>query len=149
MPRHTRTKLLIDSVPTACYDTRVFNLLLTGNTTMAKVRISKKLLAQYPREVQDYIVNRWGRYVKSATVEHVPAPYTLCNGEGYHFFVYHNGKNMSMETVSEASLGASGLNHDICGSTVIPAGTIIVQVSYYNGYMMRIIHVDPIAIAPR
>jgi hypothetical protein len=150
MPRHISTKLLLDSIPPACYDTRVFNLLLTGNTAMAKVRISKKLLAQYPIEVQNYITERWGRYVKSVTVEHHTAPYTLYNGEGYHFFVYHNGKSMSMETVSEASLGAAGLNHDINGSTVIPAGTIIVQVTYYAGFSMRIIHVDPIAIsAPR
>jgi hypothetical protein len=148
--RHISTKLLLDSIPAACYDTRVFNLLLTGITTMAKVRISKKLLAQYPREVSEYIVNRWSDYVKSATIEHVNAPYRLHNGEGYHFFVYHNGKNMSMETVSEASLGAAGLNHDVCGSTVIPAGTIIVQVTYYAGFHMTIIHVDPIAIsAPR
>ena len=117
---------------------------------MAKQRISKKLLAQYPIEVQQYITERWGEYCKSATIVHKQAPYTLYNGEGYHFFVYHNGKVMSMETVSEASLGASGLNHDINGSTVIPPNTIIVQVSYYNGYMMQIIHVDPVAIsAPR
>jgi hypothetical protein len=116
---------------------------------MAKVRISKKLLASYPIEVQNYITERWGRYVKSATVEHVNAPYTLYNGEGYHFFVYHNGEAMSLETVSNNTIGAANLNHDICGSTIIPANAIIVQVSYYNGYMMRIIHVDPIALAPR
>jgi hypothetical protein len=114
---------------------------------MSKVRISKKLLAQYPREVAEYITSQWGDYVKSATVEHVSAPYTLYNGEGYHHYVYHAGKTMSMETVSSNTLGASGMNHDICGSTVIPAGTIIVQVTYYAGYMMHIIHVDPIAIS--
>ena len=114
---------------------------------MAKVRISKKLLAQYPIEVQNYIVNRWGDYVKSATIEHVSAPYKLYNGEGYHHFVYHNGKSLSVEAVSSNTLGGANLNHDINGSTVIPANTIIVQVSYYAGYMMRIIHVDPIAIS--
>jgi hypothetical protein len=117
---------------------------------MAKVRISKKLLAQYPIEVQQYIVNRWSEYVKSATIVHHTAPYTLYNGEGYHFFVYHNGKAMSMETVSSNTIGASGLNNDICGSTIIPAGTIIVRVAFYQGYHMTIIHVDPVAIsAPR
>jgi len=116
---------------------------------MAKQRISKKLLAQYPIEVQQYIVNRWGEYCKSATIVHKQAPYTLYNGEGYHFFVHHCGKSMSMETVSEASLGVAGLNHDINGSTVIPPNTIIVQVSYYQGFHMTIIHVDPVAIAPR
>jgi hypothetical protein len=114
---------------------------------MSKQRISKKLLAQYPREVAEYITSRWGDYVKSATVEHVSAPYTLYNGENYHHFVYHNGKSMSLETVSSNTLGGANLNHDICGSTVIPAGTIIVQVTYYAGYMMRIIHVDPITIS--
>jgi hypothetical protein len=114
---------------------------------MSKQRLSKKLLAQYPREVADYIVNRWGDYVKSATVVHKTAPYTLYNGEGYHHFVYHNGKTLSMETVSSNTLGAAGMNHDINGSSIIPAGTIIVQVTYYAGYMMRIIHVDPIAIS--
>jgi hypothetical protein len=148
--RHISTKLLLDKLTAACYTTRVFNLLLTGITTMAKVRISKKLLAQYPIEVAEYIVNRWGEYVKSVTIEHHNAPYTLYNGEGYHFFVYHNGEAMSLETVSSNTIGAAGLNHDINGSTVIPAGTIIVQVTYYAGYMMRIIHVDPVAIsAPR
>jgi hypothetical protein len=114
---------------------------------MSKQRISKKLLAQYPREVAEYIVNRWGDYVKSVTIVHETAPYTLYNGEGYHHYVYHAGKTMSMETVSSGTLGGANLNHDICGSTQIPAGTIIVQVSYYAGYMMRIIHVDPIAIS--
>ena len=114
---------------------------------MAKQRISKKLLATYPREVAEYIVHRWGDYCKSATIVHHTAPYTLYNGEGYHFFVHHNGKNMSMETVSSNTIGAAGLNHDICGSTVIPANTIIVQVSYYAGFHMTIIHVDPIALS--
>ena len=113
---------------------------------MAKQHISKKLLATYPREVAAYIVNRWGDYVKSATIVHQTAPYVLYNGEGYHFFVYHNGEVMSLETVSSNTLGASGLNHDINGSTVIPANTIIVQVSYYQGFHMTIIHVDPVAL---
>jgi len=113
---------------------------------MSKQRISKKLLAQYPREVAEYIVNRWGRYVKSATVVHETAPYTLYNGEGFHHFVYRNGESMSLETVSSGTLGAAGMNHDINGSSVIPSGTIIVQVTYYAGYMMRIIHVDHTAI---
>ena len=113
---------------------------------MSKQRISKKLLAQYPREVANYITERWGRYVKSATVEHVSAPYKLYNGEGYHHYVYHNGDTMSLETVSSGTVGGANLNHDICGSTQIPAGTIIVQVTYYAGYMMRIIHVNHTAI---
>ena len=114
---------------------------------MTKQRISKKLLAQYPREVAEYIVNRWGEYCKSATIVHHTAPYTLYNGEGYHFFVHHCGKSMSMETVSSNTIGASGLNHDINGSTVIPPNTIIVQVSYYQGFHMLIIHVDPVTIS--
>jgi hypothetical protein len=114
---------------------------------MTKQRISKKLLAQYPAEVQEFI-NDWKNkgYVKSAIIEHKQAPYTLYNGEGYRFFVYHNGKSMHSETVSENTLGIGGLNHDICGSTQIPASTIIVEVSYYQGFHMRIIHVDPVAI---
>ena len=114
---------------------------------MSKQRISKKLLAQYPVEVANYITNRWGDYVKSVTIVHETAPYTLYNGEGYHHFVYHAGNSMELETVSSNTLGGANLNHDINGSTVIPAGTIIVQVTYYAGYMMRIIHVDPIAIS--
>ena len=110
-----------------------------------KVRISKKLLSQYPIEVQNYIL-RWKEYVKSATVTHETAPYTLYNGEGYKFFVYHNGETLTVNTVSSDTLGGSGLNHDINGSSVIPAGTIIIEVSYYAGYMMRIIHVDAPAL---
>jgi len=111
-----------------------------------KQRISKKLLAQYPVEVQNYIL-RWKEYVKSATVTHESAPYRLHNGEGYKFFVWYNGTTMNVNTVSADTLGGSGLNHDINGSTLIPANTIIVEVSYYAGYMMRIIHVDPVAIS--
>jgi hypothetical protein len=114
---------------------------------VTKQRISKKLLAQYPSAVQDYINDWKGKgYVKSVTVSHEQAPYTLYNGEGYRFFVYHNGKSMHSETVSESTLGIGGLNHDICGSTQIPANTIIVEVSYYQGFRMRITHVDPVAI---
>ena len=114
---------------------------------MTKQRISKKLRAQYPAEVQEFI-NDWKNkgYVKSAIVEHKQAPYRLYNGEGYRFFVYHAGKTMLSETVSENTLGVGGLNHDICGSTQILANTIIVEVSYDQGYHMRVIHVDPIGI---
>jgi hypothetical protein len=110
-----------------------------------KVRISKKLLSQYPIEVQNYI-DYWKQYVKSATIVHENAPYTLYNGEGYKFFIWYNGTSMTVNTVSSDTLGASGMNHDICGSTLIPANTIIIEVSYYAGYMMRIIHVDAPAL---
>ena len=107
---------------------------------MAKVRISKKLLKEYPQDVQDYIA-QWTDYVKSATIKHETAPYKLFNGEGYRFHVHHGNSHMQLETVSEFTLGAAGLNHDICGYTMIPAGTIIVQISYYAGYHMTIYHI--------
>ena len=110
-----------------------------------KQRISKKLLSQYPIEVQQYI-EYWKQYVKSATVTHETAPYTLYNGEGYKFFIWYNGATMNVNTVSSDTLGGSGLNHDINGSSVIPAGTIIVKISYYGGHYMDIIHVDAPAL---
>jgi hypothetical protein len=74
---------------------------------VTKQRISQKLLVQYPAEVQDYIVS-WKNKgcVKSVIIEREQAPYTLYNGEGYRFFVYHAGKTMLSETVSENTLGA-------------------------------------------
>ena len=106
---------------------------------MAKVRISKKLLSSLPADVANY-VREWydNGYVKSVTISHENAPYCLYNGEGYRFFVHRDNRSMHMETVSSNTLGASNMNHDITGSTMIPADTIVVQVSYYCGYMMHI-----------
>ena len=104
-----------------------------------KIRISKKFLATLPQEVADYVKDWHDKgYVKSVTMSYELAPYTLYNGEGYRFFVYNAGNTMQLETVSSNTLGASNLNHDITGSTMIPANTIVVQVSYYCGYMMHI-----------
>ena len=107
-----------------------------------KIRISKKFLDTLPQDVANYVKDWHDKgYVKSVTMSYESAPYTLYNGEGYRFFVCRDNRSMHVETVSSNTLGGSGLNHDICGTTMIPENTIIVEISYYCGYHMHIYHV--------
>lgn len=114
---------------------------------MAKrTRLSKKFykdidqsnatLAQAMRRIQEEYPN-----IKSCTIVPQPAGYTVYHGEGERYVYVYNGQEMSLEMVSEASLGASNVRHEIgAASAPLPGGSVVLRIWYagIDGYQLTV-----------
>jgi len=109
------------------------------------MRISKAgVFAQtFPAPVAAVIRKEAGRYnIKSLSFSEVKADKQFSIGEGdKHTGIYPNGKAASFEAVASHNVGAANVTHRIGQRFAMPAGTYLVCVHYYGGYLMHVDHI--------
>ena len=112
-----------------------------------KHRISKKTLSQMPQEVAEYIKSIGDDYgIKSFNFKSVAAGHSIYHAEGGKYTYIYGKDTMKLEMVSENSLGASGVRHEIGARVAIPSGTTVIEVLYYSGFYMNVYNAGDLAL---
>jgi hypothetical protein len=100
-----------------------------------KYRISKKTLSQMPAEVAEHIKAIGDDYgIKSFYFNSVAAGHSIYHAEGGKYTYIYGNDTLRMEMVSENSLGASGMRHEIGARVSIPSGTTAQTKAYCQRY---------------
>ena len=104
-----------------------------------KHRISKKTLKSLPQEVAKQIEFLGKDYgIKSFTFESVAPGYKQYHSEGSKYTYIHGQDTMRVNMVSEHSLGASNVHHEIGARVELPIGTTVIEIGYYSGFYMSV-----------
>jgi hypothetical protein len=113
-----------------------------------KHRISKKALSQMPADVAEMIRVVGADYgIKSFEYEQKPAGYTVYHAEGARYYYVYAGDTLKVEMVSESTVGASGVRHEIGAKVQPPTGTTVITVSYYRDYYMSVVNISESALS--
>jgi hypothetical protein len=115
---------------------------------MATHRISKKTLSGLPGAVAVAVQEMAADYgIKSFTFQSKPEGYEHYTAEGYSYRFVYGEQAMGFAVVSQDTIGATGVRHEIGYTRALPAGTFEIAVGYYSGYHMTVTAVGHRAIA--
>lgn len=110
-----------------------------------RVQVSKKFFASVPSLVAEkvkFLAENYG--IKSLTLDTITEGYQYSAGEGQKVVVVYGNESRGVEMVSQNSLGAAGVCHDIGARTPpLPAGAWLIVISYYTKYWMTVSNVVP------
>jgi hypothetical protein len=114
---------------------------------MTKHRISKKTLSKLPAEIAEQIKVLGERYeIKSFTFENVSAGYKLYHSEGSRYTYIYGQRTQAVEMVSENTVGASGVRHEIGAQVALPTGTTVIEVWYFATFGMHVYNAGFLAL---
>jgi hypothetical protein len=110
---------------------------------MRPIRISKKLYNSLPDDVANALRGVVARHpnIKSLRIVNEPEGYKTYHGEGEEYTYYYDGQVMTLQMVSESTIGASGVRYEIgAQSPPLPAGTLVFRTWYagVNGYQLTV-----------
>lgn len=119
---------------------------------MNKQRISKAFLETVSTEFREALEAVTARHtgIKSFTYDIKAGGTEFCFGEGEYTVLY--GANATeFEMANSNNLGAAGLVHGGVGQRrTFPAGTIIMEVTYYAKYRLHVVNIGDAALpSPR
>lgn len=105
-------------------------------------RVAGPLLRALPDRVSERVKALADGYgIKSASVVVYPYGWKVYAAEGDRFELIMGEQSASIEMVSERTLGAAGLSHDIGATGIPPVGAWIIRIHYYTKYWMEIINI--------
>lgn len=117
---------------------------------MTKLRVSKsgQFAQTFPKPVAGRIREIAADYgIKSITFQTRQQNKPFVVGEGCRYFgIADDGREASFEVVSANTVGAAGLSHAINSQFHMPAGSWLIDVSYYCGYYMTAYRIVPEAL---
>lgn len=110
-----------------------------------KHRISKKTLSQMPAPIAAKVKELGERFNLKSFSYYQSSALKVYHAEGSKYFYFYDGKELSVEMVSENTVGASGVRYEIGAEVLLPVGAVVIEVWYLGGFGMSISSVgDPL-----